>query len=266
MKKTQKAVCALAELCLSGMAPASVAKVNASEQAAYNFEEIMHPVWESDTSYMETVLPVKNAFGGIDPIQLLYPIKEIVEVKNSALTVTYQEGVDYTVSGGRLIISDEGNIPAMSYEEFHPQTGQSGFEAKDGGYVCFHEGDFFHSRQIVVTYTHTGNYAGYIPKSKRDLLPKVTEKLHTAETFDLLVFGDSISVGANSSGFVDSAPYMPIYSQLFAMQLERAYGCKVNLVNPSVGGKGVSWDQLQLDRPGNRQLHDRPVQGADSTL
>ena len=58
----------------------------------------MTPVWEGNISYMETVLPVENEYGGIDPIELLYPIGQVIEVKNAELTVTYQKGIDYAVS------------------------------------------------------------------------------------------------------------------------------------------------------------------------
>lgn len=250
MKIYQKIICAMAALCLLGAALAGVFKIDAqasSDMHSYDIVKIMNPVWEGETSYMESVLVVENEYGGIDPIQLLYPIEEIVEVKNAELSKTYQKGVDYTVAGGKLIIADDGDIPVLSYEEFHPTTGQEGFQDKAGGYICFHEGDFFHKRQIVVTYTHTAEYEGYVPEGKGNLLPKVTEKLQNGEDLDLLVFGDSISVGANSSGFVGVAPYMPTYPKLFANHLQLVYGNKVNLVNPSVGGKGVEWGISEID-------------------
>lgn len=197
---------------------------------------------------METVLPVENEYGGIDPIQLLYPIEEILEVKNATLTETYQKGVDYAVAGGKLIIAEDGNIPTLSYTEFHPEKGQAGFESTEGGYMCFHEGDWFHQKQIVVTYKHTAIYDGYIPEGKATLLPNVKEKLQQGGDFDLLVFGDSISVGGNSSGFVGVSPFMPNYAKLFEMQLESAYGCQVKRFNPSVGGKDIDWGLSEIDR------------------
>lgn len=250
MRIYQKIICAMAALCLLGAALAGVFKIDAqasSDMPSYDIVKIMNPVWEGKTSYMESVLVVENEYGGIDPIQLLYPIEEIVEVKNAELSKTYQKGVDYTVAGGKLIIADDGDIPTLSYEEFHPTTGENGFQDQDGKYICFHEGDFFHKRQIVVTYTHTAEYEGYIPEAKGNLLPKVTEKLQNGEDLDLLVFGDSISVGANSSGFVGVAPYMPTYPKLFADHLQLVYGSKVNLINPSVGGKGVEWGLEEID-------------------
>ena len=130
-------------------------------------EELLTPVWEGNTAYMESVFPVENENGVIEPIDLMYPIDEIVEVKNALLTETYQEGVDYAVSKGRLIIAEDGAIPITSYEEFHPSTS----EIKDvsGGNLCFHEGSWFHERQIVVTYKHSENYKGYVPEGKAAL-------------------------------------------------------------------------------------------------
>lgn len=244
MRRFIKIICAVAALCLFATAPAGISTTNVSAKSVrplYEFDEIMTPVWEGNISYMETVLPVENEYGGIDPIELLYPIGQVIEVKNAELTVTYQKGIDYAVSGGKLLIADDGNIPVMSYSEFHPATGQSGMEDKNGGYICFSEGDYFHSKQIVVTYTHTETYAGYVPEGKGNLLPKVTEKLNKGEDLDLLVFGDSISVGANSSSLVGASPYMPTYPELFVQQLKTAYGSKINLTNPSVGGKRIAW-------------------------
>ena len=209
-------------------------------------EEMLKPVWEGETAYYESVLPVANEYGGIDPITLLYPIEEILSVQNAEQTVTYQAGVDYAVSGGQLIIADDGKIPVLSYEEFHPTTGQAGFESTEGGYVCFHEGTWFHSKQIVVTYKHKARKV-HIPDGKADLLPTITQKLSNKNDLELLVFGDSISVGANSSGFTGISPYLPTYAELFAIKLQREYGVKVNLTNPSVGGMGFDWGLEQID-------------------
>ena len=66
----------------------------------------------------------------------------------------------------------------------------------------------------------------------------------------MLVFGDSISYGANSSGCkdVNCSPWMPIYPELFASGIEREYGCKINLTNASVGGTDVRWGAGEINR------------------
>lgn len=247
MKK--KIMCAMAALCLLGAASAGTQNTTFTVKAEDSsfIETALLPVWEGDTAYYETVLPVQNEYGDVDPITLLYPIAEVISVQNAEMTVTYQEGVDYTVSSGRLIIADDGNIPSLSYTEFHPVTGQVGFESTDGGYVCFSEGTWFHKRQIVVTYKHTAEYKGYRPSGKDYLLPNIKQKLSNQEAIDMLVFGDSISVGANSSGFTGIAPFLPTYPELFKTGIENQYGVTVHLTNPSVGGMGIDWGIQEID-------------------
>ena len=75
----------------------------------------------------------------------------------------------------------------------------------------------------------------------------MAEKLNQGGDFNLLVFGDSISVGANSSGFIGANPYLPTYPELFGKQLASKYNVKVTLTNPSVGGKGVEWGLTEID-------------------
>ena len=210
-------------------------------------EEILTPVWDGDISYMESVFPVENKNGDVEPIRLLYPIEEIIKVQNASLTTTYQEGVDYAVAGGKLIVAEDGNIPITTYEEFHPTTGE--IESVEGGKLCFHEGSWFHERQIVVTYRHSAVYEGYIPEGKGNLLPNLHEKLQNKEDIELLVFGDSISVGANASGYegINVSPWLPTYAELFGKTLASQYGVRVHLTNPSVGGKTTDWGLSEID-------------------
>ena len=64
----------------------------------------------------------------------------------------------------------------------------------------------------------------------------------------MLVFGDSISVGGNASGFTGVSPYMPTYSELFAAGLKKNYGLQnVNVHNHSVGGKDSTWGVETID-------------------
>ena len=248
-KEIKTGLCALVGAAALAVAPMQAVHANAQQQPRlYDLEEILTPVWEGDTCYQESVLPVMR--GGEDvTVSLLYPATEIIKVQNANLTVTYEKGVDYDVVDGELLVYSQGAIHGISYMEFHPTAGQFP-NVEDGGYLCFHEGAYFHDRQIVVTYKHKTKYKGYIPKNKGQLLPKLHSKLQEGETLDLFVLGDSISVGANSSGFseINVSPYMPIYPQLFADGLRQQYGLNsVNVYNHSVGGKDSAWGVSQIE-------------------
>ena len=112
---------------------------------------------------------------------------------------------------------------------------------RSGGFLCFSEGSYFHERQIVVTYKTSKQYNGYIPEGKGDLLQNIRAKLDGGKDIEMLVFGDSISVGGNSSGFTNVSPYLPTYSELFAAGLEATYGVNVTVHNHSVGGMNTLW-------------------------
>lgn len=219
----------------------------ATQADSINFEELLQPVWEGEIAYQESVLPVMGEANSLLPIKLLYPIKEIIKVQNAALTMTYQENVDYIVDNGELLILRSGKIPIMMHREFYPASGERGFESREGGYICFNEGSYFHDRQIVVTYTHEANYQGYIPDGKAHLLKNLHAKLANKEDINLLVFGDSISVGGNASGFVNVSPYLPTYSELFAEGLKQTYGVNVHITNESVGGKDSYWGKQTIE-------------------
>lgn len=250
-KKIKISLCALAGAAVLAVAPmqAAVRAGADSRQGLYDLQEILTPVWEGNTCYQESVLPVAMAQGDVS-VPLLYPIENVLEIKNAELTVTYQEGVDYSVANGELVIHGQGDIYIMPYMEFSPVW--SDFKnVTDGGYLCFSEGSYFHKRQIVVTYTHKTKYSGYAPENKGDLLPNLHQnKLKSGENLDVFVLGDSISAGANSSGFseISVSPYMPIYPQLFADGLREQYGLQqVNVYNHAVGGKNSAWGAAQIE-------------------
>ena len=252
LKKSVMAL-AMAAVTASCMISSSVKDgVSAAAEQAFSMEEVLTPFWEGTTSYMESVLPVAEQNGDVAPISLLYSIEEVLEVKSASLKITYEAGVDYTVEDGKFVLTQGTRIPVLSYNDFHPQAGSSdaveGFEDRNGGYVLWKEGSWFHSRQIVITYTHEEDYDGYIPEGKGALLPTVQEKLKGDE-LNVLVYGDSISTGGNSSGqyAINVAPYMPIYPLLFAEGLKQIYGVEtVNVYNPSVGGTDSAWGLSNL--------------------
>ena len=255
MNKMKKriAAMALATLTAGCMLIGNLVKTEyADAEQAFSMEEVLVPVWEGDTSYMESVLPVAQEDGTIAPISLLYSIDEILEVKSASLKITYEAGVDYLMQDGQLIIPQGSKIPVLSYNDFHPQAGSAdavdGFEDRNGGYVLWKEGSWFHSHQIVVTYKHAEGYLGYVPEGKGNLLPTTQEKLK-GEALNVLVYGDSISTGANSSGHeaIHVAPNMPTYPLLFAEGLKQIYGVEtVNVYNASVGGTDSAWGLSNL--------------------
>lgn len=213
----------------------------------YALDKYMQPYWEGNVVYNESFMPLKNEDGEIEPISLMYDIGAIVSVKNSKLNKVYEEGTDYILEDGKLKILDSGSIPTVEYDYMYPNAQVASMNPdnvqphRTKGYMYFAEGSTFHYLQLAITYVPKGNWEGPIQMSKSDKLPKTMEKLQKGEELKLVVYGDSISVGANSSKFINTAPYCENYFEMVVHSLEEQYNTKIVWENLSVGGVSSSW-------------------------
>lgn len=210
----------------------------------YSLEQYLIPLWESAVVYNESIMPLENPDGTLDPIRLLYPAEQIRCVSDALLEIVYKEGSDYRLEDGKLVILPDGAIPTISYRSYYPEEAipHGTFPRTGGGYVAFSEGPAFHKMQLAVTYTHSGAWDGPIPPAKGRLLSEALSKLENGQPFKILLYGDSITVGANASGFVGAPPFMPCYGELVTEALRRQYrNAEIYSVNTAKGGMGSHW-------------------------
>ena len=63
---------------------------------AYDRETYMVPVWnDGGIASAETVFVLAEKDGSVEPIQLLYPAKQIISVRNYGLDIRYEEGKEH---------------------------------------------------------------------------------------------------------------------------------------------------------------------------
>ena len=213
----------------------------------YVRDAYLQPIWDGGIVYHESVMPLEAPDGSMEDVQLLYTASEIISVRSSDLQTEYAQGVDYELAGGKLRILD-GAIPRVEYAALYPAQA---FEAPPGSLLFPGKGDvpwlwieggaLFHSWQISVTYRHTGAYSGAIPPGQGSRLPNTLARLEAGEPLRLLIYGDSIAVGAQSSGFCDAPPYAPAWYDLFAEGLRARYGGEITVINTAVGGTASAW-------------------------
>ncbi|MBE7065705.1 MAG: SGNH/GDSL hydrolase family protein [Ruminococcaceae bacterium] len=216
------------------------------ECSAYSLEKYTKPYWSSNIIYNEAVMPLENKDGSISSIQLLYDIKDIVEVRSSDLTVKYTEGVDYTVEDGKFKIIPTGSINTIDYSFMYPSTASNNTQPDSThGYMYFAEGGTFHSMQLAITYTPNSAWGGAKPTRKANLLPKTMAKLEAGEDLNVVLLGDSISVGANATGYVGVAPYSKNWYEMALDTLTNKYGSQMTFTNLSVGGMDSAWGVTQ---------------------
>ena len=212
----------------------------------YDLSTYTAPYWEGTTVYHEAVLPVFQKDGTLPDIPLLCRAEKILSVRSADLKKEYREGTDYVLAEGLLRIPRGSAIPVTDYAVFYPTEKTDACKTRNPhfgeGFVFFSEGPRMHTMQIAVTYTHRDLFPGPAPACKGHLLPRTQRKLCGGEDLSLCIYGDSISVGGNSSGFVEAPPFAPTWWQMTADVLRQTHpNCRICLQNPSVGGKRSDW-------------------------
>lgn len=218
----------------------------------YTFENLMEPVWTANTIYDEGLTFVKAE--GAAEAPLMFEPEKILSVTNADKTKEYTEGVDYTVCGKVIRLTEDSKIFYFTQEEMIFDTENPGkcFPTRDGRYSLFSEGHFFHDRQIAVTYVKKSGTLSWQPEYAGDSLSQTIAKLKNQEPVKIVLYGDSISAGANSSGVMLTTPFLPTFGALLGEQLRRHYGGPVEVINTAVSGMATGWGiENALVRAGN---------------
>ena len=193
---------------------------------AYSLNDSMTPFWKGNTMINESML-MTSYNGGQPEAPFLFTPTKILSVKNSHLDTEYVQGKDWIYQDGKLKLPSGSAIPYIDYSKLNPPT--------------VTEGQYYHNLQIAVTYTHDVAWQGPIPQYADAALPTTTSKLTHAQPLTIVLYGDSISVGANASGYINAPPLMPSWGQLVVETLQQTYGSPISFLNPSVAGQTSSW-------------------------
>lgn len=204
----------------------------------YDLDVYMKPIWSGEIVYNETVMLV----GRGDYAPLLYPATEILSVRSFDLQKEYVRGVDYEYDEELgAIIRGSDSIPHIPTQIYYPSQAIEGgtfpCTAEGRAYIKFAEGSYFSSKQLAITYRHGGQVCVEKPNCQKEAFSATLEKLQNNEPVKILFYGDSITVGANSSGFVDYAPHADTWPQMVFNSLVKKYGAtNAEYVNTAVGG------------------------------
>lgn len=208
----------------------------------------MEIYWQGNRVFAESAMPMTEKDGTLRPIRLLYPIDRIESVCNAEGTVRYEEERDYVLRDGELHIPTDSRILVTEYATLYPTQPVEGhvFDAVDGGYVYYAEDDFFHHRQIAVTYTHTARWNGPLPTAQGARLPQTLRKLKNGEELRVVFHGDSVMAGYNSTAFLGYEPHVPTWPELVVDGLRTRYPqATVCMHNEGVGGTTAAWGEEQ---------------------
>lgn len=220
----------------------------------YDRTEYIRPFRKGNTVLNETALVVEypgitDSDGNIT-ITLLYDIEKVISVTDFGGKKIYEEGTDWFVLDGKLIIPKNSSMPRVPWSVYNPQEAPNdGLNAhfSEGGYILYTEGTLLVDRQIAVTYEHAVNENVYKPVILPHKLPRLAQNLKEQKPLTVAFWGDSITVGCNCSKMLGVEPFMPSWAEMVCDTLREDYGCDVTSVNKAVGGTRVEWGLSEFD-------------------
>ena len=220
-----------------------------SKKQLFNRNKYLASIFDDDVVYYETALPL---FG--KTIGLLYPIEKVLSVTNYGLDIEYEEGKDYRVEEGKLVILPNGRIKTTSLDEYYSKqpaaiqinidNNRCPYKFKEQRYAMFGETNFITDKQIAITYQHKGKWELFRQTNQREKLKRFFEKLKSKKETTIVFYGDSITVGCNSSGTPyggNVSPYAEPWPIMVTEYLKDKYQTKINYVNTAVGGMNTEW-------------------------
>ncbi len=215
-----------------------------------DWERCLEPVISAKEIYREPCLPLAETRGTELELKLLYPAKKITEVILPATGEKYEEGRDWIMRDGKLIIPAGSHVPVQIAEEFFTEEKKD----KDGNVkinkttVRLVPETWYLQRQIAVSYEPAKRDWKWTPPiSSLDQLPRLKGLLSKKAPVKVVLLGDSISAGGDCSGLYGVSPCQPNYGVLVARKLAQHYGSDVTFVNPSRAGATSSYGTLQAD-------------------
>jgi acyl-CoA thioesterase-1 len=216
--------------------------------------EFLRPFWVGDVVEGESVLFLRDEEGDKSRASVLFPIVEVIAVRNSAGDVTYEEGRDYVVTPGsrEIVLSAGSRIVSTAAAELRRPAGTQKYALthRDGnGEILFGAGLEYASMQTCITYRREQEkWKSAFPTFDPARLPRSVVRLNTKEPLSIVTLGDSISEGANASGMYEEAPFQPAYPELVRRHLAERFGGHVQMTNLSVGGMDSAWGTTQVDK------------------
>jgi|GEM_PF-3737641 len=200
--------------------------------------------------YREACLPLAPAAGQEVALRLLYPVKKVTEVVALGTGERLQEGRDWILRDGRVILPPGTRAPVQVDAEFFltERKEKDGTTKTVRTTVKLVSGSWYHERQLEVSYEPaTRDWSWPAPRSTLADLPRTQQLLASKSPLTVVLFGDSISEGFDASGKNAVWPYQSGYGELVARQLRRIYGAPITFMNHARAGGTSAHALTQVD-------------------
>lgn len=200
--------------------------------------------------YREACLPLTEDRSKEVELKLLYPVKKVFEMIALGTGDPLQEGRDWVVRDGRVFLPPGSRAPVQLASEFFTTSRKE----EDGTTTMVRNaikqvgGRWYHERQLEVSYEPAArDWTWPAAHSSLEQLPRTQRLLLTKSPVTVVLFGDSISEGYDSSGRSGVWPYQPGYGDLVARQLRKVYGAPLTFMNHARAGGSSEHATTQVD-------------------
>lgn len=212
----------------------------------------MRPIFSNDEMTAESVFPL----AGEDPskpaqAKLLFKPTKVLEAYtlSSGKKVDLTQDKDYKIDGDTITFLPDSRVKIIPWKNMYFDTKEDAQKQKAGcfffelikKYCFFSEGDWFHRHMVYISYKHTATHEKVGETFDEKLLPKTISLLKEKKPLKVVLYGDSISYGANASGLSLSVPFAPTWGDFVAQELRKYYGAPVVFYNRALGGEISRW-------------------------
>ena len=232
-----------------------------SPKPTWNYSpELLRPFWSGEVIEGESVLFIKDDQSGESRASVLFPIREVLAVRNSVGDVTYESGKDFVwkPDSREIVLPAGSRIVSRTPQEMRRPAKTQKYELthRDGNGEIFFGGRLEYAQmQTCITYRHApGLWKSPVPKFDPKMLSRSVARLVNRQPLSIVTLGDSISAGANASALYDAAPYQPAYPELVRRHLAERFRNPVEMKNLAVGGTDTGWGLTQI----NKVVESRP--------
>lgn len=212
----------------------------------------MRPLFSGDEMTAESVFPLASE----DPskpasAKLLFKPTKVLEAYtlSSGKKVDLVQDKDYKIDGDTITFLPGTNVKIVPWKEMYFDTEA---DAKKGNakafyfdglkkYAFFAEGDWFHKHMVYISYKHTATHEKVGENFDEKVLPKTIAALKAKKPLNVVLYGDSISYGANASGLYLSVPFAPTWGDFVAQELRKYYNAPITFYNRALGGMTSQW-------------------------
>ena len=256
-------------LAITGCAKTTITNPNNSE---YGVDEMVKKFYETGEMIKESVLLVSDG-GALASANLGFMPTSKIIIEDPSCTKVYEEGVDYTINGRTITLTENSSMPYLNKEVLYginmpenkglsTQPTSALGTSKGYSHVLYTEGTFLYENQVLVSYSFNKNEIdeSIIPKKQKEKLPNTISLLENKEPVQIISYGDSIGTGCNSTGggmlsiYDDTyVPFgrftqTPTYPELVSEYLSKKYDTDVTVYSAARGGENSTWAYINSDR------------------